>query len=460
VKEAGGGLISSADVIVIDAAGKRYSALSGGDGVAHLQGLPDGSYAVYGWKDGYLPASGTGTVTANAGSATLTLKPGQVATASLTSTPLTYDQIVAAGIDPNDPANQNVVEFTINLAFSTGGTGTALTGYTASGGFPLCPKVEGVTVTCSGSSGAAFSLQGYHVSVVPTYTHGQPQLVWLVIPAKASWLKEFFAVQMMVTNLADPAFALDHGIATLPLPAGLSLAPTALRQTETVSMPDVVGGSSKAATWLVRGDTEGFYDLASSYAGSLEPFGDTISITAKTHTPLHVWGGSALNLTVDAEDSAYEHYPYRATVLLKNVADVPLYNATIEFLTDGKSNYIYEPEPQLTRSIAELDPGDTLTHQVVVVPTISGTLDLSRSFVSMTAGTTTIPATITSHPPVRTPSTTPTLSVATSGKSTTLVWQAVPPRHRLRGLQHQGPVNQFRRTGPRPRRRRSNDHDG
>jgi RHS repeat-associated protein len=367
--------------------------------VAHLQGLPDGSYAVYGWKEGYLPASGTGTVTANAGSASLTLKPGQVATASLTSAPLTYDEIVAAGIDPSDPANQNVVEFSMSLAFSSGGTSTAVTGYAASGGFPLCPNIQGIPVTC-GDSGISFSLQGYNVSVTPTYTHGQPQLVWLVVPAKASWLKEFFSVQMMVTNLADPTFTLDQGVATLPLPAGLSLAPTAVPQTASVSMPDIAGGSSKAATWLVRGDTEGFYDLASSYAGSLEPFGDTISITAKTQTPLHVWGGSALKLTVDAEDAAYEHYPYRATISLKNVADVPIYNATIEFLTDSKSNYIYEPEPQLTRSVAKLDPDDTLTHQAVVVPTISGNLDLSRSFVTMTAGTTAVPATITSHPAV------------------------------------------------------------
>ena len=42
---------------------------------------------------------------------------GSVAQTSATSTPLTEQQIVAAGINPNDPANQNVYQFTINLAF-------------------------------------------------------------------------------------------------------------------------------------------------------------------------------------------------------------------------------------------------------------------------------------------------------------------------------------------------------
>ena len=52
-----------------------------------------------------------------AGEATVTLKAGQVATASLSSTPLTLEQVVAAGIDPTDPDNQHVYEFTVNLAF-------------------------------------------------------------------------------------------------------------------------------------------------------------------------------------------------------------------------------------------------------------------------------------------------------------------------------------------------------
>src|SRR5439155_26161825 len=140
--------------------------------------------------------------------------------------------------------------------------------------------------------------------------------------------------------------------ATLPPPAGLSLAPTPTPQRETVGVPDIPGGASGTATWLVRGDTEGFYNLTSSYAGSLQPFGDTIAVHAATAKPLHVWGGSALKLTVDADDAATARYPYHVIVGLKNVADVPIYNASLELLTTAKKNYIYQPTNQLPVSTA------------------------------------------------------------------------------------------------------------
>ena len=420
--------LPAADLVIIDSAGQKYSAVTDAAGSGHLQGLPDGSYTVYGWKDGYQPASATATVTKDAGTATLALKQGQVATASLASASMTYDQIVAAGIDPNDPANQHVYQFSVNLAFDTGGSGSttaSVSGYTATGGFPLCPQVAGISVTCAGS-GATFTTGGYTISVSTSYAHGQPQLVWLVIPGKASWLKEFFTVQMMVTNLADPSFVLDHGAATLPLPTGLSLAPTATPQTGTVSMPDIPGGQSATATWLLRGDTEGYYNLASTYAGSLEPFGDTITVNAATASPLHVWGGSALKLSVAVDDKATTGYPFHASVTLQNVADVPVYNAALELLTEGKKNYIYQPREQLAVTAAELRPGASVSHDYILIPTVTGTLDLAKSFVSKSAGDVEVPATITSHPPIVDPANAPNFTITERDQTVGLSWNPVP----------------------------------
>ncbi len=54
----------------------------------------------------------------------------------------------------------------------------------------------------------------------------QPALMWIVIPGQAQWLKEFFDVKMIVSNLAPSPFTFDNGSITLgALPAGLSLAP-------------------------------------------------------------------------------------------------------------------------------------------------------------------------------------------------------------------------------------------
>jgi PKD repeat protein len=425
VHDEGGAAVAGAELVVIAGSGERYSATTDDAGQGHLQALPDGSYTVYAWKQGYLPAKTTGTVSGNAGSASVTLKSGQVATASLTSTPMTYDQIVAAGIDPNDPANQHVYEFKINLAFETDGPTTQVTGYAASGGFPLCPKATGAEVTCQ-SSGASFTTETYHISISVNYVHDQPQLVWLVIPGKASWLKEFFSVQMMVSNLADPDFTLDHGSATLAIPNGLTLAPTSNPQSATQAIDDIPGGQSATATWVLRGDTEGFYDLTASYGGTLEPFGETVTVHAATDKQLHVWGGSALELTVDADDEANEHYPYHVTVALKNVADVPVYNPSLQLLTEGKKNYIYQPREQLVVAAATLAPGDTLEHHYVLVPTISGTLDLAKSFVSKTAGDVQVPSKITSHPAVDTPGKAPAITTRNLKGKVGLAWDPVP----------------------------------
>jgi len=424
VKDTGTNPVPGAELVVIDGAGVKYTAETDALGVGHLHGLPDGAYTIYGWKDGYLPSKTTGTVTNDAGTASLTLKQGQVAAASLTSTPLTYDQILAAGIDPNDPDNQHVFQFTVNLAF--GSSSTTVSGYTATGGFPLCPTVDGVKATCD-SSGASFSTDSYTISVAISYAHGQPQLVWLVIPGKASWLKEFFSVQMMVTNLSDNSFVLDHGSATLPLPPELSLAPTAVSQHETVTMPDLPGGQSATATWIVRGDTEGYYDLTSSYAGSLEPFGDTITVNAASQKPLHVWGASAIETTIDANQDIYDRYPYHVRVGLKNVADVPIYNASVELLSQGKQHYLYQPREALQQGTAKIDPGTTFwTDDYILASDISGTLDLGASFVEMASGTDGPKARIVSHLPDQTPSTAPTSSAVGLKDQVGLLWNSVP----------------------------------
>jgi lysophospholipase L1-like esterase len=327
---------------------------------------------------------------------------------------------VAAGIDPNDPDNQHVFQFTVNLS-----SGTTFSGYGATGGFPLCPTVDGVKATCD-SSGASFVTDSYTISVRISWAHGQPQLVWLVIPGKASWLKEFFSVQMMVTNLADDSFVLDHGSATLPLPPGLSLAPTAVPQRATVTMPNIPGGQSATATWIVRGDAEGYYDLTSSYAGSLEPFGDTIAIGAASQKPLHVWGGSAVEMTVDADSDVYDRYPYHVRIGLTNKADVPIYNASVELLKPGKANYIYQPREALQQGTAAIAPGDTFwTDDYILAPDITGQLDLAQSFVEKTAGDVSPPSKIVQHPPLQTPESAPMLRVFWLHDAAGLLWDPV-----------------------------------
>ena len=115
------------------------------------------------------------------------------------------------------------------------------------------------------------------------------------------------------------------------------------------------GGSSASAQWIVRGDAEGSYDLRADYSGLLQPFAAPVSLEATTVDPLKVWGASAVSVMVSADDNATTGYPYLATVGLKNVADVPVYNVALTLANQPGSNFIYQPKQNLSASATEID---------------------------------------------------------------------------------------------------------
>ena len=59
---------------------------------------------------------------------------------------------------------------------------------------------------------------GYTVVTQVQYVDNTPELLELVIPVQAEWLKEFYNVSMTVTNLGSSGFTLTGGAAQLNLP--------------------------------------------------------------------------------------------------------------------------------------------------------------------------------------------------------------------------------------------------
>ena len=296
--QSSGAPLEGAEVLVILGDGTRIHGTTVGDGKAHLYGLPDGEYEAYVYKPGYLPTATHATASGGEGVGSVELKAGEVATAQVTSHMMDLNEIEAAGINTSDPANRHVYEFNVNInvapftegggSGSSGGSGS-VGGYIGADGF-----IGGVGSPCSGSL-CVWHAAGATIYTTVTYVPGleAPLLSSLVIPFKASFLKEFFDVSMIINNLASAPFTLKGGHATIGLPAGMSLAPTAKQQAITESLPDIPGEGSSTAHWILRGDTEGEYNLSATYAASLEPFGRTINLSATTTTPVHVWGASS-----------------------------------------------------------------------------------------------------------------------------------------------------------------------
>ena len=126
------------------------------------------------------------------------------------------------------------------------------------------------------------------------------------------------------------------------------------------------------------------------------------------------------------------------TFTLENVADVPIYNASLELLKEGKLNYIYQPREQLLVSTAALQPGEKLSHEYVLIPKISGVLILSKSFIVKTAGNTLIPGVITSHPAVITPQNAKRFASYRYGSGVGFSWEPGSRWAGLPDLQHPG----------------------
>ena len=398
----GGTPLSGADVLVITGAGARFSAVTDGGGQASIVGLPDGTYTVYAFAPGYQPGTGTVTVSEGSGAVTVTLAPGEIGSTVVETRELTYEEIVDLEIDPLDPANQHVFEFEIHLFF--GPEPVVHTPVVNGVGDVLASPVTGGGSTGGGGGGGSFTVGDATVYPVVSASPSPgvpPMINYLVIPGKAKFLKEFFEVKLVVSNLAPSLFTYTDGSATLELPAGLSLAPTATVQSLTQAVPDVAGGDSQEVTWIVRGDVEGEYLPAVSYSGLLDPLAVPVYLRAQVDpsAPLKVWAGSALEMIVDAEDQLTQYHPYRVRIGLHNVSDGPVYNPTIELLETGRVGYIYQPAETLERGVPVVAAGDTFWTEYVLMPWIpGGNLLLDQSFVLHTGGDVVLPSTIIEHP--------------------------------------------------------------
>jgi PKD repeat protein len=397
--KSGGSNLEGADVMVILPGGEKVRAVTAGNGVAKLYGLPDGEYKVYAYKPGYIAGTGDATASGGEGTGEIDLTQGDMVEAEVDSKRLTYDEIIAEGIDPNDPDNQHVYQFEVHLNFSNpggggGGGGGGWGGYFNRGGWiggggSPCVKID--AYSCYYESGGVGVLNRLH------WVEDVPMMSQMVIPFKASWLKEFFAVTLTVHNLGGPDFTLKSGNATVTVPSGMSLAPTGQPQSYTTSVPDIPGGESRTARWVLRGDEEGEYPISVTYAGMLDPFDRIVKVEA-TSDPIKVWGASALQLIVDVDEEAQDRFPYTVFVKLENVSDVPVHNPAVELLEEGRVGYIEQPRQQRIFQVRELAPGDT--HNAgpfILVPEVTGTVDLARSFIKKTAGDVDLGGTIVTH---------------------------------------------------------------
>ena len=117
VEDESGHQLEGAEVVFIAPGGAKTQARTE-HGAALLAGLPDGTDTLYAYAPGYRPAAFKATVEDHHGTASVKLASGAPVETKLNSRELTLAEIEADGIDTSDPANRNVYDFELRLAFT------------------------------------------------------------------------------------------------------------------------------------------------------------------------------------------------------------------------------------------------------------------------------------------------------------------------------------------------------
>ncbi len=226
--------VTGAEVAYQAGHGARSQSSTEAAGEATLNGLSQGTATLYAYKSGYNPT--TGHVTVNAageGETTITLEAGQAVGVSTTSQQLTPAEIEAAGINPAEPGNSVVYQFTTKLGFgdpeAAGGTPPTLNCYlnaagqfvgTCTGGGGTGGIGGGAPWSCSatgcfastgvGSGDFGDDSGGGEIWVGPVEPPGGggsppppgsppvPAVQWLILHGDVSMLKQFLEVSMGV----------------------------------------------------------------------------------------------------------------------------------------------------------------------------------------------------------------------------------------------------------------------
>lgn len=302
-------IIPGAKVSVYQNGELKYSGTSNSTGKVMLN-LEDGNYSLIAMADGYQMRSiSSVNISDDRLEFTVYMNTEDILEVQTTVKEMTYDEIVAAGIDPSAAGNKHVYQCTAILQFGE--------------------RIE-IDYICAGNE----VIKGEPKRTDKFVIYPAAKDIFLIIPTETTWLKEMFDVQLLVTN--SSAFEdIENCVAELYLPNGLSLADMSVgAQSETAVLGTITPGGSASHHWYVRGDKEGYYTLQGNVTGDRVGGGlsEEITVGFKTQDPIYVLAGSAMKLTIEAEKTATIGVPYNVRFTLQNVSSKNLYNVNFEVL--------------------------------------------------------------------------------------------------------------------------------
>ncbi len=371
-----GNRIPDANVIFDYSTEKASKYISNSQGIVLVE-TEAGTHSVGVYKDGYLPAEKK--VVAHNNTTTeliVRLIKKNIVIGSLTWERMTLEDIIEAGIDTSDPENQNIYSFEVKIVI--GEEEIVAKGHKAVNSFddnftPI--ELETSVPVSSGGKSMNQKIYIYDFNDKTNFSYdssdsslgsNQPQtfVATLSTPGEVSWLKEFFDVELTVSNQADAQFVIDDCEVVLNYdPLGLTVM-TDLENAQPsarVELGQLAGQQTQTVNWVLRGDVEGEYPISADFYGELRGFDTAIEAVFECDKPIKVYGDSGMSIVLESENSVngYDDYSFRIGLRNESPMEKYLPNASVEETDYIKAVKNYQNYIEKDGDILRLKP-DTL----------------------------------------------------------------------------------------------------
>ncbi|MBJ8115055.1 MULTISPECIES: choice-of-anchor L domain-containing protein [Bacillus] len=376
VQDGNGRGMDNVSVVLEDSKKKTQKLITGSDGTLSLK-PQEGAYKVYIYKKGYKPVAVDVVVKNDERTKQkVILEPSQLFDGKMNVTQMSKEEIEKAGIDVNHPDNRHVYKFELHLKIDNEDK-------------KVDYIINNVGKVIQGDLNVSIGSGVSEVNVYPVVIQNErfqekeapPAVGYMVVPGKVSWLKEFFKVEVMIQSFADEPFELTNTNVSLNLPEGLSLAPISEKQNETIHLGTIGGNEVKKAEWYIRGDKKGEYHLNANFSSTLYPFDEPLSAGFKTAKPIEVYGEDGVKMHIKVDKKAYRGLPYVVRVGIENKSPNVIYDLQVELNEAEKKNFVYTPGTELKRVVNSIPSGETVWLDYLLLPKISGDLNIGKSFI-------------------------------------------------------------------------------
>lgn len=308
-----------------------------------------GTYTVGAYKDGYLPVTKKVVL---AGSSTraveLVMVEQPIVTGEFEINRMTLEEIVAAGIDVTDPANQHCVSVTVQLSYGEQSVDMDF----VRNDYGDIVFGENTTVIGDRQFIALTTTKGnwhYGGGVGPGGGGGgssipdEPDVVVILeIPVGASFLKEFFDVKLHIMNQATEEFKLVDNVIQLNVPDGMTFMSES-KNADIETLNTLRGQQTWSLSWIIRGDKEGIYNLSADYSGVLDGFNADVRATFQS-PDIRVYGTSAIHVVINL-NKTIRYQTYYLDVGIKNMTDIDLYLPSVG-IAESVVRALYPNKPE------------------------------------------------------------------------------------------------------------------